>query len=901
MRRSSKIFQRVANSVLSLTLAVGLAPAFTTAAFADDATTVDILEGATLTYGSQAFNFADGDDEGVSALSTIDYPTTYDLRNKGVVTSVKNQTPYTTCWAFASLAAAETSILSETGQTAASSKIDLSEHHLAWFAKTHVPVEGEDGYDASNTQSGEGFYVVNATTQRMNYGIFYMATNAFASGMGPVAESVNPLFVYHGKNALVDAYKLVDGTRIWLDPSLTYDESVKQGYTPYCYSSEDDWSIDYTYRNQQSYELEESYILPTNYSDTAKTQFVQASVDAVKAQLTAGRGVAASYYADTAAPTTDPSSDKAQFINTKTWAHYTWTPMTINHAVCIVGWDDNYSKDNFLTEVNVLDEDGNVVLNEDGTPQTKTVEQPAGDGAWIVKNSWGSGSGDFPNYGDWGIDENSDGKGDGYFYLSYYDKSIGNLEAFDFYTSDYWTDSDTYYVEQYDNAPSNAAGSLNLTTDTYMANVFTAEAQSALRSISCYTATPNTKVTYSVYLVDEKTKSTPSDGKLVASGTASYALGGFHHIELDQPVYMDEGQSYAVVERLTIVSDGVEKAQFVLPIAMNDKVPNCTTYTKMVVNKGESLCGTVTDGKWVWQDWTDVLVDLHKNGQLTEYWDSDNYPIKAYLEPAATLTFDANGGSGTMDSRQVMTGTAITLPECSFTAPAGKVFAGWEYDGKTYAAGDEVAFSADVTLTAQWRTTFPDVSDSSAWYFKAVYKSVDLGLFKGNSDGTFAPNGTLTRGQLAVILWRYLDPDEAKAYVQSEAKNATGMADVADAAYYTGAANWAVKNGVITGKDSGTRFDPNGQVTAEQLCSILYKAMKAKAPEGTKMIDALADGSSISSWAKSACEWALENGVLSGYNNADGTKSLRPQEGVSRARTATILVNAIENEVLVAE
>ena len=198
------------------------------------------------------------------------------------------------------------------------------------------------------------------------------------------------------------------------------------------------------------------------------------------------------------------------------------------------------------------------------------------------------------------------------------------------------------------------------------------------------------------------------------------------------------------------------------------------------------------------------------------------------------------------------------------------------------------------------QATFPDVDDSQ-WYAKSIYRSVKLGLFSGYSDGTFGPNNTLTRGQLAVVLWRYLDPDDAAAYDKASAKNETGMSDVADAAYYTGAANWAVKNGVITGMDNGTKFDPIGTVTAEQLCSILYKATKAEAPEGTSKVDALADSSSISSWAKKACEWAMENGVLSGYNNADGTKSLRPQEGVSRARTATILVNAISNNVLVAE
>lgn len=65
-------------------------------------------------------------------------------------------------------------------------------------------------------------------------------------------------------------------------------------------------------------------------------------------------------------------------------SYYTWALYPSNHAVTIVGWDDNYSRDNFYFG-----------------------SYAAGDGAWIVKNSWG------PNWGD-----------DGYFYVSYYDESF---------------------------------------------------------------------------------------------------------------------------------------------------------------------------------------------------------------------------------------------------------------------------------------------------------------------------------------------------------------------------------------------------------------------------------------------------------------------------------------------
>ena len=74
-----------------------------------------------------------------------------------------------------------------------------------------------------------------------------------------------------------------------------------------------------------------------------------------------------------------------EYMNTATWSHYTWQRgMTVptNHAVTIIGWDDDYPADNFLEE-----------------------HRPPQDGAWLVKNSWGSGENEFPNRatGLWGL------------------------------------------------------------------------------------------------------------------------------------------------------------------------------------------------------------------------------------------------------------------------------------------------------------------------------------------------------------------------------------------------------------------------------------------------------------------------------------------------------------------
>ena len=127
------------------------------------------------------------------------------------------------------------------------------------------------------------------------------------------------------------------------------------------------------------------------------------------------------------------------YINSN-YAQYTYEVESPQHAVCIVGWDDNYKAQNFWHEV---DE------NEDGYTAKDTI--PPGDGAWLVKNSWGSEERDFPNKGPgWGIEvpkKDSEGNvvtddnGDpvmvhsGYFWLSYYDKSMGNPEALAFEVS----------------------------------------------------------------------------------------------------------------------------------------------------------------------------------------------------------------------------------------------------------------------------------------------------------------------------------------------------------------------------------------------------------------------------------------------------------------------------------
>ena len=250
-----------------------------------------------------------------------DVPARFDLRDvDGVsyVTPVKNQRPFGTCWGFASTSAAETSILGQglwyPGIDA--SNLDLSEKQLAYFTHTHIT-------DPNNPQYGEGMYNANGGTAAADTyggGSPFMAANAYATGIGPTLESRGEPYEYHGKN-----------------------KTVAESGTSY--SADDDWSLGDEYRNQQDFILKEAYLLPTpavitTGPDQIKTYTYNPDATAlIKEQLLQKRSVALGFFADDSRPW-DTGQD-GHYINTETWAHYTYDPVAPNHAVAVVGWDDN--------------------------------------------------------------------------------------------------------------------------------------------------------------------------------------------------------------------------------------------------------------------------------------------------------------------------------------------------------------------------------------------------------------------------------------------------------------------------------------------------------------------------------------------------------------------------------
>ncbi len=173
-----------------------------------------------------------------------------------------------------------------------------------------------------------------------------------------------------------------------------------------------------------------------------------------------------------------------------------------NHDVLIIGWDDNYSKDNFSVSLE-------------------------GDGAFICQNSWGS------DFGDNGV-----------FYVSYYDTNIGTHNVV--YTG-------IEDVDNYDNIYQSDlcgwVGQLGYKKDSiYGANVFTANGRENLTAASFYATGKDTK--YELYVVKNFEDENSFERKeKVASGSLKNA--GYYTIDFENEVPVEKGEQYAIVLHIT--------------------------------------------------------------------------------------------------------------------------------------------------------------------------------------------------------------------------------------------------------------------------------------------------------------------------------------------------------------
>ena len=307
-----------------------------------------------------------------------------------------------------------------------------------------------------------------------------------------------------------------------------------------------------------------------------------------------------------------------------------------------------------------------------------------------------------------------------------------------------------------------------------------------------------------------------------------------------------------------------------------------------------------------------AVEDGNFTGSVTVEFDIEKKAEPAPEPQQFAVIYHLDGGANATDNPATyMAGTAVPLAD---PTKEGFEFQGWYADAGFTVRVTEIPSDAsgDVELWAKWKEQKPapvftdvDYSDTS-WYGDAVTFVAEKGLITGYTDGVkagqFGVGDVLTRAQLATILWRNACPDEYASYDPETAVDTTGIDGSADGMYYTAAANWAVKNGVITGfdrEDGSKDFAADDDVSFEQLVTILSRlcATSEELSVAGSDLSAFADGDLASSWSRGAFAWAADKGLVQGYDEPTG-RYLRPGDPVARERVAVVLMRAFEMGIM---
>ncbi len=221
--------------------------------------------------------------------------------------------------------------------------------------------------------------------------------------------------------------------------------------------------------------------------------------------------------------------------------------------------------------------------------------------------------------------------------------------------------------------------------------------------------------------------------------------------------------------------------------------------------------------------------------------------------------------------------------------------------------------STDLTLKVSKERVFKDVPNGE-YFTDPIYKlAQDPKYAVKNSDGVstpimsgyngsdfFGPYNELTRAETATVLGRLagvnVKPDDS---YDNNGGFTTPFADVDGGAWYAKAVAWAAKAGVVTGyQDGSNTFGPDDSITREQFALMLQRYAEAaglyEASDGSALA-ALPDAAGVSSWAKDAMAWAVEQGFLGqgGFADAQGT--------ITRGMAATIVARFMDAYELTTE
>lgn len=460
-------------------------------------------------------------------------PEKYDSRYELTLPAVRNQGQDGDCWAYASIAAAEISILKNGG-----SLFNFSEAHMA----DNIYFNENNPWSLDQTTGG------NRETAAMY----------FSRGSGPVPEEsfskddterVYTEDISENLSAYINNIIYLPDTERYIHSRHYTDESAGAKYPEderYILANDNgDNTINTGYEDAVPYDDYE-VLRDDNGTDDPEddTMFFnigkKARDEQIKRAIMKYGSVFTSYYAD----------PENKYLNPETSAYfYPYSVMNepesgdycyveeINHAVTLVGWSDGFPKECF-------------------------DPMPPADGAWMVRNSWG--------------DDVLEG---GYFYISYYDSTIGENSAV---FSDVETDVSFDAIYQYD--PFGQTGVFpDMPSGTWAANRFDkrTEDDEYITEVGVYCYQPNTKIDIAINQYDQDGETsfiTWYDEEYAASienfveenetfayrsdhpmaepiKTQTFELPGYYVIKLDKPIKI-ETESFDVAVRYSDAAGG---------------------------------------------------------------------------------------------------------------------------------------------------------------------------------------------------------------------------------------------------------------------------------------------------------------------------------------------------------